>query len=216
MMAEPRQADGQPSKEAGFTLVEILVAMFIFAIISAGTLSAMTTSLRGQDVLNQSVEKISDFQGARAMMKSDMTHIILRSIRDELGAFEPFVLTTDREALLIFSRSGRENPGGLEKRGDQERVHYVFEDGKLIRRSWSVANPVEQTPVSDRILFDDVTDIDLYFRLAALPDSRTNRLNIKFSGQGIEAANIPDMVQFDITQKGGIKTAHIFELDIPG
>jgi hypothetical protein len=36
---------------------------------------------------------------------------------------------------------GRENPGGLEPRGDAERIEYHFRDKALVRQSWPTANP---------------------------------------------------------------------------
>ena len=46
-------------KEAGFTLVEVLISLFIFALLTVGTMTAMTQSLRGKDRLAASMEELN-------------------------------------------------------------------------------------------------------------------------------------------------------------
>jgi len=104
-------------KEAGFTLVEVLISLFIFALISVGTMTALT---------------------------------------------HPYVLTTDGEALLSFTRRGKLNPSGLEARGDLERVEYHFENGAFIRRSFAHENPAQSAKTFDRVLLDDLLEAKLY------------------------------------------------------
>ena len=71
--------------DQGFTLVEVLVALFIFSLISLGTMTALTTALRGQAQLKEATETIAQIETARALMKSDMANLILRNNRDAYG-----------------------------------------------------------------------------------------------------------------------------------
>ena len=64
---------------------------------------------------------------------------------------------------MTFTRAGRENPGGLEKRGSIQRVAYVFEDNKLIRRSYAADNPAPLTPLRDRVLIDKIETASVSF-----------------------------------------------------
>jgi len=97
------------NNQAGFTLVEVLISLFIFSLITAGTMTALTQSLRGKDRLAASMEELNQLNSARAIMRADMSTLTLRPSRDELGGINPYVLTTDGEALLSFTRRGREN-----------------------------------------------------------------------------------------------------------
>jgi len=109
-------------KDEGFTLIEVLIALFLFALISVGTMTALTQSLRGKSQLEMAVKTINELNSARAIIGTDMSTLTLRPIRDELGGIKPYSLTTDGEALLTFTRRGRENPGGLETRGRVQTV----------------------------------------------------------------------------------------------
>lgn len=198
------------NNEAGFTLVEVLISLFIFALISVGTMTALTQSLRGKDKLGASVDEINQLNAARAIMRADMNALTLRQSRDELGGFEPYVLTTDGEALLSFTRRGHQNPGGLETRGDLERVEYHFENGNFIRRSFAHENPSQDQESYDRILLDDLEGVELSAVIFQLDDlSKIEGLRIT---ENSTAALIPNAVFIEVTDQYGAVTEHIFEI----
>lgn len=151
-------------KTAGFTLVEMLIALFIFSLISAGTMTALTGAISARGQVKARLADIGEVEVMRALIKSDMRHMILRENRDSFGAPEPLVLTGGYEDnLLTFTRSGRANPGGLQKRGDVQRVSYIFERGELIRRALPSENPAQIGDPIDRVLMRGVRDIEIEF-----------------------------------------------------
>lgn len=196
--------------EAGFTLVEVLISLFIFALITAGTMTAMTQSLRGKDMLAASMDALNQLNAARAILRSDMATLTLRQSRDELGGFSPYVLTTDGEALLTFTRRGRENPSGLEARGDLERVEYHFENRSLIRRSYAHENPAQLAQSFDRVLLDNLEDAKLYAVLFQFDSfAKIDGLRLESSAN---AALKPNAILIEITDEFGELTEHLFEI----
>lgn len=151
--------------EQGFTLVEVLIAMFVFSLISVGTMTALTTTLQGQAQMNERLDEISNIELARALIKSDMANIHMRPVRDNLGGFEPYVMSGGLDSLLTFTRAGRSNPGGLEPRSEFQRVSYVFKNGDLIRRSLTHVNPAPQTPTRERVILRGLADVSVEFRI---------------------------------------------------
>jgi len=151
------------SKDAGFTLVEVLIAIFIFSLISVGTMTALTGSLQAKEATKDRLDEMADIEAARALMKSDFANLVLIPTRDNYGGQDQYMLSGGLDTLISFSRSGRVNPGGLESRGDLQRVSYVFENGQLIRRALTQANPVPLTPTIDRIIFTDLTIVSVEF-----------------------------------------------------
>lgn len=156
----------QPKIEDGFTLVEVLIAMFIFSLISAGTLTALTGSLRGKAQMEERLTVISRIDSARALMKSDFSSISLLPGRDAYGGEQLYVLSGGIDNLITFTRSGRTNPGGLEPRSEFQRVTYIFENGRLIRRAPIHANPAPQTGTTERVLLEGLSDIKITFHHA--------------------------------------------------
>lgn len=151
------------NKEAGFTLVEMLVALAIFSLLSVGATTAMIGGLNSKERISEKLEAITEFETARAILKADLNNLVLRTMRDPYGTQEQYIFTGGDISILTFTRQGRENPGGLEKRGDLERVSYVFEEDKLIRRSLGNANPAPQTPVRDRVLLSGIENVIVSF-----------------------------------------------------
>ncbi len=201
---------GHCHNDAGFTLVEVLISLFIFALISVGTMTALTQSLQGKDRLAASMDELNQLNAARAILRADISALTLRPGRDELGGLEPYVLTTDGEALLSFTRRGHQNPSGLEMRGDLERVEYHFEDGALIRRSYAHENPAQLAKTYDRILLDNLEDAQLY-----AVTYQFNRLS-KIEGLRLEpsATNAlkPNAILIEVTDRYGDVTEHLFEI----
>lgn len=165
-------------KQSGFTLVEVLIAMFIFALISAGTMTALTSSLRGKAQMNEHLSVIAEIDGARALMKSDFENITLIPMRDAYGGQVQYAMTGGIDNLVQFTRKGRTNPGGLEARSEFQRVSYVFEDGQLIRRALAHANPAPQTPTSDRILMRGLQSVSVSFRVTAKEPVASERAQV--------------------------------------
>jgi general secretion pathway protein J len=156
-----KHEDKRVTKNAGFTLVEVLIALFIFSLISVGATSALTSSLRGKAQLDARLAEMSQIDSLRALVRADMASLVLRKRRGIYGNEEREALKSGGEALLSFTRSGRSNPGGIDPRGDLQRVDYIFEGQQLIRRSYARSNPAPQTPFTDRVLMDGLSAASL-------------------------------------------------------
>ena len=149
--------------QSGFTLVEMLIALFVFALISIGTMSALTNTIRGKNQMNDRLDSLREIETTRSLLKADMASLTLLPTRDAYGGLNKNLLEGGVDTLLTFTRTGRINPGGLEARGDLQRVSYVFEQGQLIRRSLANENPAPLTPELDRVLLDNLQTAELLF-----------------------------------------------------
>lgn len=135
----------------GFTLVEMLVAVAIFAIASAlayGGLSALTRARSGLEAENARLGKL---QFAIGLVERDLRSAVVRGVRDANGAPLPALLGA-RERIEL-SRQGHGNQLAL-PRAEIERVGYRLEDGILRRERHLV---LDRTPGS-RPVVDDLLD----------------------------------------------------------
>lgn len=223
-MSQPDlDASCEVAKDSGFTLIEVLISLFIFTIISVGTMTALTQSLRGKSRLEEAVTRIHTLNSARAILRADISALTLRPLRDELGGQELFSVTTDGEALLTFVRRGRANPGGLEMRGDLERVEYHFIDQKFVRRSFANANISSDPQYFDRTLLSGLEGVVLKAHSPREGVSVTGSISLetkffRISADGAENSGLeiptPGALSFEITDEFGETTTHFFELDI--
>jgi general secretion pathway protein J len=198
--------------QRGFTLIEVLVSLFIFSIISIGATTALTQSLKTKEQLASVMDELNEINIARTIIKNDMSAITLRSSRDELGDKRPYSLFSDSTVLLSFTRRGLENPGGLEKRGDLERVNYVFEEGSLIRVSYEHENPGQMPNTYRLVLLKNIKDIKIkgvkYENNSII---KVNNSDIRFSN--IEIPLVRAIV-LEVTDKNNGLTEHFFEFNL--
>lgn len=200
-------SDTALQSERGFTLVEVLISIFIFALISVVSVSAMTSSLKGKARLNESLNHLSELQQMRALVTSDMANIILRQNRDVLGGLEPLTLSGGQNNLFEFTRGGRDNPGYLATRSDMQRVSYVFEDRRLIRRVMDHENPSAQAKTSDRILLEGLKNANILFHTGDVVSDRIERR--------VESTeDLPDMVEFNLVFENGEDLVQYFEVSL--
>ncbi|MDG1141964.1 MAG: type II secretion system minor pseudopilin GspJ [Hellea sp.] len=198
--------------QRGFTLIEVLVSLFIFSIISIGATTALTQSLKTKEQLASVMDELSEINIARTIIKNDISAITLRASRDELGDKRPYSLFSDSTILLSFTRRGLENPGGLEKRGDLERVNYVFEEGSLIRISYEHENPGQMPNTYRLVLLKNIEDIKIKgIKYENNSMIKVNNSDIRFSN--IEIPLVRAIV-LEVTDKNNDLTEHFFEFNL--
>jgi general secretion pathway protein J len=164
----------------GFTLVELLVALFITAILFAMGYGALTQALNARRQVEEQSARLTAVQQTLRVMEQDIELMQPRPVRDLLGNGyqNPLVVNqnalggglaaaTDSSAqpglaLLSLTRGGWANPAGL-PRSELQRVSYLLRDGKLIRQHLPVLDTTAATAVEERELLDQVADLSFRF-----------------------------------------------------
>ncbi len=207
-------------KESGFTLVEVLISLFIFALISAGTMGAMLQTFAAKDRLNAASEELADIAAFRSILRADMNAMTLRPMRDGVGGTENYLVTTrnpeEGSAILTFSRLGRSNPAGA-ARGQVERVRYLFRDGQFIRESLRHENPAQREGWTGRVLLEGLEDVDVTYR-AIMPlnggqpvDLELEDWTVLLNRPGLDRTT-NSAIEFKIADSRGTETVHLFEV----
>lgn len=69
----------------GFTLIEMMVALLIFALITAAGVAVMNSTLTNQSAVRVRVERYAELQRMRAIVKADLSQAATRRTRGEDG-----------------------------------------------------------------------------------------------------------------------------------
>lgn len=141
----------------GFTLVEILVAVAIAAILSAMAMVAMSQALDNRERVRASQQRLVDLQFAIRSLVQDFSQAAPRPVRVPVGeGYEPAVVGQRRNSsVVVLTRAGWSNPSGMQRPALQ-RVRYELRDGVLYRDYWLALDAQAEPQPVQRALLDRV------------------------------------------------------------
>jgi general secretion pathway protein J len=147
----------------GFTLIEVLVALAVFGVMSMIAYSALGSTLNNADYLTSRMDRLQSIQRTIRYLSTDLFQVAPRPVRSELGdSFDPALESTlSSEFALELTHGGWGNPAGL-PRGTLQRVAYRIEDDELVRYHWNVLDRTYANEPVATVLLDEVES--LYFR----------------------------------------------------
>lgn len=148
----------------GFTLIEILVAIFLASLIVILVFSGLSTSLSmNEKTLNRS-NLLSQITLTDKIIKRDLLHALDRKARDERG--DELDSPLFGETLLnegIFLAFSIHTPIKDTSQGALKWVEYSKEGSQIIRSEYSYADKVLDSLMHTSILLESVDSLDLKF-----------------------------------------------------
>ncbi len=142
----------------GFTLIEVLVSVFLLSVLSAFAYETLNYLRKSRDSTRTSFERLRAVELAVHTLTTDFEQLEPRPVRDVLGTASQPALLADPQTtnLVTLTRGGWPNPAGLQ-RGTLERVTYRVENGSLMREYLTVLDgTLSNVPVRREILTDVV------------------------------------------------------------
>jgi len=124
----------------GFTLLELLVAIAIFSLLSAMAYTGVKSMLSSRDSVEGNTARLAELQRTALSLGNDLRQSTRRGIRDEYGdPRSPMIGTAEASDVdgirLELTRAGYPNPLGA-TRSNLQRVAYTIEDNTLYRLTW--------------------------------------------------------------------------------
>jgi len=182
----------------GFTLIEVLVALAVFAIMSALAYGTLNQTLISADILSARMDRLQAIQRTIRQVDQDLMQLAPRPIRDELGdGYSPALRTGIQTGFALeLTRGGWTNPIAL-PRGTLQRAAYRLEDDKFVRYHWNVLDRTLSNQVIGVTLLDNVESVVFLFMQENgewteqwPPSQRSGPLGLRYR---------PRAVQFTIT-----------------
>jgi len=164
-------------KSAGFSLLEVLIATFVFAIIGAISVALMATTLTARDVNEEALARSAAIDRVRVLLREDLGQLADRPVRGPDGFVRDYIFagdnaglrsdngTDDERILFAFTRYGRANPGYVRARSSLIHVEYLVRGDQLIRRASDYPDMTGETRQSEQVLSQSAEAIaaEFYF-----------------------------------------------------
>jgi general secretion pathway protein J len=153
-------------RQKAFTLIEVLVALAIFGILSALAYGALGQTLLSAEMLNERMDRLQAIQKTMRHLSQDFIQLAPRPVRLELGDSVGPALQSDLRSkyAVELTRGGWSNPVAL-PRGTLQRAAYRLEEDELVRYYWTVLDrTLSNEPIAVTIL-DGVEGLKLSYLL---------------------------------------------------
>lgn len=149
-------------RQQGFTLLELLISLSIFALIGAMAYGGLQQVLLQQQATEENAQQLADLQKSYLIMQRDLEQLVNRGIRNEYGDDVSALVGGSGYEGIEFSRAGYANPAGF-LRSNLQRIAYVPDQDTLIRRTWRVLDRAQDSLPDEEVLVEGLQQFTIRF-----------------------------------------------------
>lgn len=134
--------------QAGFSLLELVVALAVFALVALMALQALQGSLMTDRALRRADAANTELSLALARLRFDLDSAVALDFTDPAGRVQPPALADGGGFALSVAGQGR---FGDEAGSEFARVEWRLENGRLTRRLWPTLIPARDQAAGPEI-----------------------------------------------------------------
>jgi len=184
--------------DLGFSLVETMVATFIFALVSASGVMILSGYQEGRLSLIDADERLAQIEIARSLIRADLLAAVERPVRDELGgksaSFEGGDHLPKGERMRLV-RNGHLGALVNGKTSALERIEFRLENGEFLRRSYRRTDITPEPTTQDKVLLTGLNSVDIRFE--------ADGTWTPVWDSGLSAGALPKLAEFKLVFAGG-------------
>lgn len=183
--------------QAGFTLAETLVALFILALVSSAGAALLIGATSTSQQIREQEATARQLDIAQSLIRQDIASMSARGIRPADG-FSPTgnlfgEAPRGEEPFLRFVRNGWLNPGLMEARSNFQSVRYYLRSGSIVREASLRPDATAGTPVSSKVLLENVRSVEIGFY-------RGDQRSDFWRGDAVQSlATLPELIEITFT-----------------
>ena len=176
-------------KGRGFTLLEIVVAVAIFGVISAIVFPALLQFLEMRERVNEKHLELTGLQKTFLFLANDLRFAVNRLAKDEYGEIGKTTVTLRDDSLIEFTTAYPDV--SLHGLNVPRRVKWQLNEGVLQRIQSPVMDPESETRTIVQSLLENVSNVDI--EVSYVEDGRNTTSN-----KWEEQTRLPDLIEIEI------------------
>ena len=145
----------------GFTLLEMLIALGVFAVIGLMSSQILSGIVDLSDTVRNRSDQLAELQRAMFIISRDVEQMTRRPVRDAFGDSTAAIIIG--QPLIEFTRRGWQNPL-RSPRSELQRVAYTVADGDLVREFWPLLDRGPDTEPIAQVVLQGVVDVEIVAR----------------------------------------------------
>lgn len=139
------------ASQAGFTLIEVVVALFIFGLLAAAGVALLSVGVRAQTATNARFDEMAALGRLNAALTADLAQAVERPARNADGlALPAFQGEGGGPLVLGLVRRGWTNLDDA-PRAELQKVEYRLEGGVLRRQAFGAVDGAEPLASTDML-----------------------------------------------------------------
>ncbi len=200
------------TKSRGFTLIEILIALAIFAVLAVIGYRTLSSMFQAREHLSVQSTVLRDQALFFTRMESDLGAILPRPTRNADGVEEPDLLVLSAaissiDPVIVFSRTGFAGAAG--SAAAPQRVGYRLNEGKLELLVWDGLDAAPRARPNAYTALNGVRE----FKWRVLDASGTWRPEWPIRGEPLSSqTRLPAALEMTITPTNGAPIVRVFAL----
>ncbi|MDM8350134.1 type II secretion system minor pseudopilin GspJ [Pseudomonas sp. sp1636] len=129
----------------GFTLLELLIAIALFALLGLAAYRMLDSVLLTDSSTRAHEQQLRELVRAIAVFERDLLQVSARPVRDPFGELRPALLGEEGDGAGVeLSHAGWRNPLGL-ARANVQRVRWQLSGEQWQRRYWNVLDQAQDS-----------------------------------------------------------------------
>lgn len=139
-------------RSRAFTLIEIMIALFIFALMASIVSAALYTMFNAREASIEYADKLAEVQAATTLMKLDLRQTMALRLGAEFYG--------KKESIFVLPRAGVTNPNQQLDRSELVLVSYFVKDHVLLRDQFPI---MQSTKTSKRAILENIEAIEFQY-----------------------------------------------------